>query len=152
MQYEIRECRLADLRALALTMRPADRAEILASGHTVRHLLFRLWRASVEPKCALVDGEVAACWGDEAGLLSENGVMWLFTTPTVEKIPLAFFREARAEIARRLETRRTIISDIADGYDAALRFFRLLGARIGEPMPGANGSGSYRRMTLGGSA
>ena len=129
-------------------MRAEDRAEIEAAGFAVRHMLIRLWRQSIEPRCALVDGEVAACWGDEAGLLADVGVMWLFTAPPVARLPLAFFREGRAEIARRLQTRRIIISDIAEGYDAALRFFRLLGAQISEPILAPSGA-RYCRMTLG---
>jgi hypothetical protein len=141
-RYLIRNCTLADLRELARTMRAEDRAEIEGMGCVVRHFLFRLYRASFEPRVAIVDGEVAAAWGDHAGLLGDEGLMWAFTAPPVARLPLAFFRESRREVADRLKIRRSLITDVADGYKAAQRFFRLVGFQIDEPVNG------YRRMTI----
>lgn len=133
MRYAIRDCRLADLPALARTLRLEDRAEIEAAGFQPKHLLFALWRASSWRRTALVDSEIAACWGDAAGALSLEGAVWLFTAPPIERLPLAFFREARREVAERLRVRSSLRSEVAAGYPQALRFFQLLGFAIGEP-------------------
>lgn len=145
--FEIRPCTLAHLRDLALHMRAADRAEIAGAGRIARHLLIALWRRSLDPRVGLLDGHVAAAWGDEAGLLDEEGAMWLFTTPLVERLPLAFFRQTRAEIAERLQVRRRLISEVAEDYTAALRFFRLLGFEIGEARAAPSGM-RYCCMTI----
>lgn len=141
-------CTLAHLRELATNLRPEDRREIEGAGLVVRHFLIRLHRRTMEPMAALVDGEVAACWGDEAGVLSDTGMMWLLTAPPVARLPLAFYREAKAEIARRLATRGTLVADVAADYDAAIRFFGMLGFAIGEPRAVPPRGLLYRRMTI----
>lgn len=117
-------------------MRVEDRAEITQAGHEVRHCLFRLYRQTMDPLTGLIDGEVAACWGDYSPLISEAGAMWLFTAPIIETMPLAFFREARRDIARRLQSRSSLVSQIAEGYTAAIRFFGMLDFEIEAPIDG----------------
>lgn len=146
--YDIRPCRLADLRQLALTMRAEDRGEIDAAGLLPRHLLPRLWRASLDPKVAFVDGEVAVAWGDAAPVLARHGSMWMFTTKAVERVPLAFFREARSEIQRRLIVRASLAADVRADYAKAIRFFSMLGFEIGGAFPVGPYGVLYRRMTI----
>lgn len=130
-RYVILPCRLSHLAELARTMRREDRAEIEGAGVHVKHFLFALWKESAAyRRTALVDGEVAACWGDAAGTLEPEGAMWLFTAPVIERVPLAFFREARRGIAERLTMRSVLRSDVAVGYERALRFFSMLGFEI----------------------
>lgn len=114
-------------------MRAADRAEIESSGRVPLLALRSLYRRSLEPpKVALVDGAVAAVWGFEGGLLGAQVAAWLFTAPAVEKLPLAFFRETRREVAAIAAQRGTVISQVHEDYTAALRFFTLLGFELGE--------------------
>ncbi len=115
-------------------MRAEDRAEIEALGLKPRHVLIQQWQNSIEPKTALVDGEVAACWGDAAPMLAMEGSIWLFTAPPIERIKFAYFREARREIAERLQIRRSLKAHVTCDYERSLRFFALLGVRFGEPM------------------
>lgn len=145
--YRILPCMLAHLRELATTMRAEDRAEIEGCGLVVRHTLAALWRRSTLPRVAIVDGLVAAAWGDEAGVLEGTGRMWLFTAPPVERLPVAFFRETRREVAERLRVRRALIADVAESYTKAARFFTLLGFSFGAPVAAPSGK-LYRRMTI----
>lgn len=142
-RYEILPCRLAHLRRLAMTLREADRAEIAAAGHAPRHLLSALWRRSLEPRVGLIDGEVAAAWGDAGDMLSPVGEVWFFTAPPIERLPLAFLREARCEVARMLMGRRSLAADVHRDYGRARRFFALMGFSIAEP----NDTG-WCRMTI----
>ena len=146
-RYRIVPCRIEHLREMARTMRGEDRAEIEGAGLVVRHVLMRLWRGTIQPRAAIVDGEVAAIWGDEGGLVEHAGRMWLFTAPPVERLPLAFFRETRREVAEKLAYRQVLVADVADSYLSAQRFFRLLGFTIGEPFTVRDKA--YRRMTIG---
>ena len=145
-RYRIVPCRTEHLREMARTMRAEDRAEIEGAGLVTRHALARLWRGSIEPRAAIVDGEVAAVWGDESGLFERVGRMWAFTAPPVARLPLAFFRETRREVAEKLAYRHVLVADVADSYLTAQRFFRLLGFTIGEPF--LLGGAAYRRMTI----
>lgn len=133
--YHIRGCRLADLRALAFLMRPCDRSEIVGLGLEPRHVLSQLYRESPDPQMAEYGGEIAAAWGDCGGLLSSVGTAWLFTTPMVERAPLAFFRHAREWANNRLMVRQSLVSSIRADYTAALRFFAMIGFEIKEPQP-----------------
>lgn len=133
MRYEIVPCKLSHLRVLAATMRAEDRAELESIGVIARHGLYELWRQSEAPMTALIDGEVAAAWGDTAGTLETEGRLWLFTAPIIERMPLAFFRETRRVIGTLLECRTSLKSRIIGPYDKAMRFFAMLGFEIGEP-------------------
>jgi hypothetical protein len=148
-RYSIIPCTLGHLRELARTMRAKDRAEIESVGLKPRHLLFARYRKSWDSKTALVDGEVAACWGDNAPMLSEEGHLWLFTAPPVERVPLAYLREVRRDVARRLENRSVLRTYTTDSYKQAIRFFAMAGFVPGPPIT-LNGGGSvlYREMRL----
>jgi hypothetical protein len=123
-------------------MRAADRAEIELCGLVPRHALTQLWRESIEPKAAIVDGEVAAAWGDAAPTLSYEGYVWLFTAPPIERIPFAFYRETRQIIARYLQVRRSLLAHVACDYERSIRFFAMLGFKVGEPV------GMYRELRI----
>ena len=145
MNYEIVPCRLNHLREIARTMRPEDREEIELTGLHPRHLLHDLWRRSLDPKAALIEGEVAAVWGDAAPLLSRDGSMWLFTAPIIAKVPLAYFREARRDIRQRLQIRDTLYAHVACSYERSLRFFEMLGFTVGEQTENA----LFREIRIG---
>ena len=146
-RYEILPCRISHLRELAATMRAADRAEIEAAGLVPRQMLMQLWRDSIDPKVGLIDGEVAAVWGDSAPLLAVEGSMWLFTTPAIERLPLAFYREARSAIRQYLGVRHELMAHVACDYVRAIRFFAMLGFKVSEPI--AVGDALYREIRIG---
>lgn len=125
-------------------MRAEDRAEIEAVGLVVRHTLVTLYRRTPQPRVALIDGQVAAVWGDAAPLLADTGVVWMFTADPVERLPLAFFREAKAEIAGYLTYRRSLRTQVACCYGRALRFLRMLGFDLGDTVL----NGKYREITI----
>ncbi len=132
-QYQILPCRLGHLRELSRTMRAEDRAEFEAAGMVPRHRLHQLYRMTPRPLAAMIDGEVACAWGDAGTILGDEGLMWMVTAPVIERMPLAYFREARRDIAERLKVRRSLRSCIVCPYDRAVRFFSLLGFAVSEP-------------------
>lgn len=145
-RYQILPCRIEHLRELAHTMRAADRAEIELVGLKPRHVLMQLWRASIEPKVAIIDGVVGAAWGDAAPVLATDGSMWAFTAPVIERVPLAFYREARREIADYLRVRHLLKAHVSCDYARALRFFAMLGFNVSDPV--AVGNGVYREIWI----
>lgn len=146
IEYRIVPCRLSHLREIVRTMRADDRAEFEMAGLNPKHRLYALHRMTMQPKTALVDGEVAAVWGDAASILASEGLMWMITAPCIERVPLAFFREARREIARISEYRQSLRSCIGGPYSRAIRFFTMLGFTIEPPV--IIGGNEYRTMRM----
>ena len=136
MRFEVRPCYAADIIILAATLRTEEAREfeglgrVPASRRVAKHSLFALYRRTASPMAAFVDGEIAACWGDEAQALDDTGRMWIVTTPALRRAKLAFFRQARIEIAKLLEHRTRLICDVEVSYQPAIRFWRLLGCDL----------------------
>jgi hypothetical protein len=145
-RYAIIPATHAHCRALVLTLRPEDRAEVDSAGIPARHLVAQLYRGSYRRETAVVDGEVAAVWGMRGSLIGTSVEMWLMTTPAVARLPIAFFREARRILAEVLETKHVVVSRCGAEYHAAIRFFRMLGFDIGAPT--LSDQGTVREMRL----
>lgn len=133
MTCEIRDCTLADLRAIAPRLRQAEIAEIALQGDKPRHFLNAMWRDSEIRKVALVDGEIAAAFGCRAQLLSMEADAWLVTTPAVERVPLTFYRTARACLGDMLEGRKAVTSRIWGDQPQATRMMKMLGFEVLPP-------------------
>lgn len=148
--YEVVPCTMADLRGLARNMRAADRSEIIGMGLKPLRTLYHCWSGSAA-SCAVraTDGAVIAVAGDVGHLLDPVGRLWLFTSPLVERFPLAFFREARAFLHARLAVRRALTSSVRADYTAALRTFDMLGFQIEPPEPMPPYGTEYCRITMG---
>lgn len=133
MKFEIVETRAPHIRDLVRRMRSEDRAEIVCSGRRPLNTLWRLWCNSSVCRTALVDDRVAAVWGCDGSLLDTEGRAWLFTTPTVERIPVTFFRQTRREVTEMLTTRCVLHTNVLASYKRSLAFFSRLGFRVSEP-------------------
>ena len=146
MKFEIVETRAPHIRELVRHMRSEDRAEIVCGGCRPLNKLWRLWCDSSVCRTALVDGRVAAVWGCEGTTLEIVGHPWLFTTPTVQRIPITFFRETRREVAEMLMTRRLLTTHVLASYDRSLAFFTRLGFCASEPFKW--GETLYCKLTI----
>lgn len=127
-------CTVAHLRELAASLRAEELAEIAAVNENPERLMIALWHSSPQPWAAVRDGKVIAAWGDSAPVLSREGHVWLFTSTAVEKIPLRLYREARSWVGRLLVPRETLRSSVGVKCERAIRFYRMLGFDIGEPI------------------
>jgi hypothetical protein len=139
---------------LAANLRPADEAEILGSGNSVKRSLWRAYRNSVMCKSAVIDGRVAAMWGlclnmrPGLSLLSDLGVPWLHTTAAVEHLPVSFVKVAKAELAAMKTLRSRLENHVTADYAQAIKFLRLIGFTVEAPAAGATGV-MYCRFHLG---
>ena len=145
---EIVPARLAHVRAVTANMRAEDREEVSALGVSVRGTVLRLYRDAIWSRAALIDGEAAAIWGLNGALASFEGFPWLFTTPLVERVPLAFFRVTKGELARMLATKDTLVSGVAASYERSIRTWQMLGFELGEPQQWGAGGALYHTLTL----
>src|SRR5208282_4793307 len=134
--YQIVPAQIKHVYELARTMREADRKEIYGLGLGVKKALYRAFRNSILCRVALVDAKVAAMWGLAVGLrdgvspLSDLGVPWLHTSAAVEALPVAFVREAKAELAAMKVLRSRLESFVAADYVQAVKFLRILGFTV----------------------
>lgn len=145
-RYLIREATIADVYALARTLRERDRAECACYGVTPAAGLRASFRAATIRRCAVIEGEIAAMWGAAGVALGYSAHAWLMTAPVIEKLPVAFIREARREVALMLQTHQRLEGEVAVDYPQAIRLLEVLGFTIGGEfkMPG----GRFRSFCL----
>lgn len=129
---------LAHIRALLPRLR---RRDVEGAVKKPRHLLNELYRGSVDCRAAIIDGQVMAVWGLFGSLVSSEAHPWIFAAAETERMPHTFYRLARVEIARMLETRTRLVAMCKDDYLHSVRFWSMLGFTVGEPV--ANG---YRHI------
>lgn len=130
----IRPAVIADVYALAATLRDGDRNEILSVGKDPRAALRASFKYSLDPpKVAVVDGTLAAMWGMGGDLLSDTGHPWLLTAPPVERIPVTFLRIARVEVAAMAAKRRRLMNYVFADYRGAVRLVEALGFTVDAP-------------------
>lgn len=135
-RWKIVECEPAHLRQLAQNLRPEDAEEVRALGQpSAMRMLYRAWRLSVIRRTALVDGEVAACWGVLGSMMGGEGTPWLLTTPAIERVPVAFAREGRREAAEMLAAYPRLVNYVHAPYRRAIGFLKIVGFSIDEAEP-----------------
>lgn len=147
MTYTIRPALVTDLPRMARNLRAEDRCEITDLGLAPRRALHMLFRESLFVRAAEVDGELAALWGLLGAMASDEANPWLFTAPPIERVPLAFFREASREVARMLATRRRLSVHVAAGYERSVRFWQMIGFRAGDPFAAPTGA-PFRELVM----
>ena len=132
---------LAHVEAVGRGMRSADAAECVALGLAPQEAPLASWRASAWAATLLVGDEVAAVGGltpseAQGGPLGPRWAqVWLLTTPTVERAPMALHRVAKAAL-RASTAHADGVWQLVDGrYVASLRWLHWLGFRIGGARP-----------------
>ena len=145
----LRRAAIADVYALALHLRPGDRAEIAAIGKEPRRVLRQSFRSSLyAPRCAMVDGEVAAMWGIGGDILSDIGAPWLMTGTVCDRVPVTFLRVAKAELAAMLAVKRRLENFVAADYSKAIRLLEVLGFTLEAPEPIGSKQAAFRRFWI----
>lgn len=78
-------------------------------------------------RALLIDGHLEALGGVTGSLLSGEGYVWLALSQKAMQYPLTVIKQARQQLAAVMQTKRTLITSILDGDDAAKRFAIFLG-------------------------
>lgn len=133
---------------LAANLRHGDRAEVQAAGLSRYRAVGHAFRNGVMCRTAFVDGDIAAMWGLGGGLLSATGTPWLLTTAAAERVPFAYVRIGRAQVAAMLALRPVLVNYVAANYDRAIRFLELLGFTLDDPAPFGDRDALFRRFEL----
>lgn len=132
-ELRIVPCRMSHLRMVARNLREEERAECAIVGIEPRHVMHALWKQSAYSRTGLLEDEPIVVWGDSAPTLSLEGFGWLFSTPGVERVKVAFIRGAMRELAERLQVRTVIRTSALASSRRCVRFWCLLGFEADEP-------------------
>lgn|GEM_PF-1829748 len=114
-------------------LRREELGEIAAIVLRPRRAVLHMIRCSLYCRALFLDGEIAALGGLVASLMGAEARAWLLTTAAVERRPLAFLRFMQTQIDCALAHYRSVSACGPEDAERVLRFWRLLGARIGEP-------------------
>lgn len=119
------------INALKENLRAEDAAEILSFGVTVQKALWYSYKYSLVRKTALIDGEVAACWGCGGVFMGSTGQPWLITTPEVRKVsPLKFCRIYQQEVLVMLKLFPRLEHYVDLEYSSAVRLLKNTGFTV----------------------
>lgn len=128
---------MADVEALAATMREGDAAECAAWGYTPRQAL-EMGLKGLACFATTFDGEVGAMWGCCTGAawpgashLGGARCVWLLTGEAVERHPRAFYEESKRVVATVTALWGRVGNAVDVRYVRALRWLRALGGRLG---------------------
>lgn len=127
--------------ALALCLRPEDRAEVEAStGAPPVQTILDSIRLSESAFTLFFDDEIAAIWGVvpiRKTVLTDpvGAVVWLLSGAVVNRHPMTFARISKRAI-RWLDHRYPVLHNAVDcRYGAALRWVKWLGFEVLDPIP-----------------
>ncbi len=146
-EIEIIPATLAHMQEIGRIMNDEDRREIEDAGLKSHRALWRGWKNSLMRYTAIVDGQIAACWGVEGGMMGGVGVPWLVTSRKAREIsPHIFARIYRAEVRKMLEMYDTLVNYVDARYDGAVRMLQVAGFSVDEPKPLYKLRRMYRRF------
>lgn len=159
LRYSIVPATITHVHQLAPRLRDGDRAEIEAAGLEPRRCLRGSFQAAIVRHTVFVfekdareradgDGEIAAMWGLGGVLLGDVGQPWLLTAPAIERVPLAFVKEARAQVAVMLALKPVLRNHVAADYAKAIGLLKMLGFRIAPPEPFGPRGALFREFEL----
>ena len=146
--YRIVEATQEHVRLLGPNLRREDEQEALAAGVTAKRAVWRSFKASSIRRTAFIGEDIAAMWGVTGILLGNVGNPWLLTTDAIEKLPLAFFKEARCQVRDMLAAHPILFNYVPESYTRAVRFLALLGFTIDAPAPFGPNRASFHRFHM----
>ncbi len=136
MHVQIIDTTPEHIRTLGVNLRSGDREEIEAYGFPTSKALWRSYKNSILRKTALVDGEVAACWGVGGVLMGGVGQPFLMTTSAAERVsPLRFVRIYQEEVLKMLQLFPVLVNWVDPMYTKAMRLLDIIGFEISAPEP-----------------
>lgn len=125
--YVVIPASVRHVRPMAAQLRAAACVMLQGFGFNPREALRRAFVASSYCRTAMKDGRPIAMWGVKCGLIADAGMVWLVLSDAVTHMPVAIVREARAELAKVMETLSEVAITVLPDDAAAIRFAVYLG-------------------------
>lgn len=133
---EIREARPQDIGRFVRRMRREHAQALATKGISVHHAMRLTYYASFLSRVAFLGGEPFAIWGCVGHFLSPFGLVWLVTTEMGTKHPLLLVKETRRQLNEMMVTKAQLLTTVADGDEAAMRFAAFLGFHVSHEIEG----------------
>lgn len=144
---EIIPATLLHVQELGRTMNEEHVLEYDGIGLKSHRALWRSWSKSIIRKTAIVDGEVAACWGCHGSFMGLLGRPWLVTSKVARNVnPHEFTRIYRREVREMLLIWPVLENFVDNSYIGAVKLLKLSGFSLDEPIPIGKLKRMYRRF------
>lgn len=127
MTYTVVPSSVRHVKPMSSKLRAAACITLQSFGMSPRPALHRAFVASNYCRTALLDDSPIAMWGVKETILDDTAVVWLVLSDKVTRMPIAIVREARAELAKVMATKREIAITVLPDDEAAIRFAVFLG-------------------------
>lgn len=149
-EFRIEPATVAHAVELAPRLRPADAAEVLASGgYAPLEALLESIKASDGAWAAYFAGELGCLFGVSAGpFLSFRAYPWLLTSDVVARYPKTFLRACREVLAGWADRFGMLEQAIDARYTVALRWAARVGFEVAPPAPFGVAGLPFCRITL----
>ena len=147
LQITIRKTCIDDVRALVANLRPDDARECEKFGFTPFKGIWRSYRNSKICRSGFINGEIAAIWGVNGGLLGFVGNPWMMSSKVVDEYPFVFASIYRREMREMLKSYRQLESWVDASYTKSIKMMRIVGFKEREFKP-AHGGGLLVRMEM----
>lgn len=146
---EIIQANLSHVQELGRTMNAEHILEYDGIGLKAHRALWRSWKNGIIRKSAIIDGEVAACWGVGGSFLGILGRPWLVTSPKARSVnPHEFARIYRKEVKEMLLLFPVLQNWVDDSYVGAVKLLKISGFRLDEPVPLGKLKRMYRKFYI----
>lgn len=125
--YSVVPASIRHVRPMSAQLRAAACITLQGFSMEPRRALHRAFIASPYCRTALQDGKPIAMWGVKGTMLGDTAFVWLVLSEGVTKMPVSIVKEARAELAKVMETNDEVAITVLPDDEAAVRFAVALG-------------------------
>ena len=148
-RFELIDAKLWHCGQIIRILRREQKEAMAVIGIDSHHELRMAFEDSAYRKAWLADGKLVGIGGICGPLLSPFGMVWLALSSRVEKYPLALIKLLRQQIEEVMETKRTLLTTILSGDEAAERFAIFMGfVPVGGPNYILGASSRYGRREI----
>lgn len=139
--------------ALVVDMREADIDEVTAAtgGRDLGSIVRASVAASVGPRTALIDGEVACIFGVAplGGMLGRTGAPWMLGTHLLDRHPGALMRHCRRYVADMLALYPRLVNFVDARNVRSIRWLKRLGFTFHPAAPYGEAGLPFHRFEMG---
>jgi hypothetical protein len=137
--FQAVRARRADCFKIARTLRPKQRAAMIALGLRPFEEFQDAYDNTLAPMAWLIDGELAAVGGVAGSGISPYGFVWLGLAEQATAYPVAIVKEALRQFRDVLAVKRHVVTTLLPGDEAAWRFADFFGFDTATPVLYRNG-------------
>jgi hypothetical protein len=137
--FQTVRARRADCFTIARTLRPKQRAAMIALGLRPFEEFQDAYDNTLAPKAWFINGELAAVGGVAGSAVSPYGFLWLALAEHATKYPVAVVKECARQFRDVLTIKRHVITTLLPDDRSAWRFADFFDFDVSAPIPYRDG-------------